>query len=95
MFDLKYFVNVSAIMEWTTDSPAVTFANVHQSYVNKHPSSLYSNQVQNILQMTEEQFMIRDYILRTYPAYFGLKLNFGNYASQNMDMLLNSSSTRE
>ena len=93
MFDLKYFANVSAIMEWTTDSPSVTFANVHQSYVNKRPAM--GVQVLDILQMTEEQFMIPQYILRTYPAYFGLKLNFGNYASQNMDMLLDSSSTRE
>jgi len=85
MFDLKYFASVSVVMDWTKNSPPVKFANLHQSYVN-HRSSM-SAHMHDFKELTEDQAMMRQYIFKTYPPYFGVKLNFGNYASRNMDTL--------
>ena len=86
MFDLKFFAYVSAVMGWTKETPPLKFANFHQSHVNQRASM--AAQMHYFKALTEEQYMMRAYIIETYLPYFGLKFNIGNYESRNMDTVV-------
>ena len=73
MFDLQFYRVVTKMLEWTKDAPGLQIMNANQTYARKKWEKNALNGV------SLDEVPLRDYVLDTYPRYFGLLVNFGAY----------------